>query len=189
MLPDNNSKQIVRNYVMMPDMPQFSAIYVAAVTGVDYGLVRGYLSELAREGVVTRLEKRINGRVYYRPAHPEELEMSTRLYSVEIEKLCKDFTKAELAKHLGMTKAKLNTIVYYLTVRKGWTLNFKEDPTPEPVSTSITINLVPGRYYTRRELSEYVKPPAAVRSLVADGRIVKDQELGYYFVEDNNAKS
>lgn len=65
-LKEANNKRIVRNYVAMPDRMQFSAMDVAAATGVNLQTVRNVLNVLHKGGVIIKTDKRISGRVYYR---------------------------------------------------------------------------------------------------------------------------
>jgi DNA-binding transcriptional ArsR family regulator len=61
-----NNRQIVLNYVAMPDRMQWCAADVACATGIPESTVRHELLRLSREGVITRIVRRVDGRAYYR---------------------------------------------------------------------------------------------------------------------------
>lgn len=63
---DQANKDIVRNYIAMPDKPQFCANDVAIATGVNLKTVRNLITRLVKIGELIALNKRISGQIYYR---------------------------------------------------------------------------------------------------------------------------
>lgn len=61
-----NNRQIILNYVAMPDRAQWCAADVACATGIPESTVRHELLRLSRAGVISRIARKVDGRAYYR---------------------------------------------------------------------------------------------------------------------------
>jgi len=83
---DQANKDIINNYVAMPDRPQFSAADVAAATGVNIAIVRKVLPEMEQKGYLVRSASKIGRMVYYRCATEQELSSKARYHRNEKEK-------------------------------------------------------------------------------------------------------
>jgi transposase-like protein len=69
---DPNNSQIIRNYVAMPDRPQFSGADVVEATGVCRKTVANVLRGLELAGDIIRTARRIDGRIHYRAVSEQE---------------------------------------------------------------------------------------------------------------------
>lgn len=74
MQADLSNTQIIKNYVAMPDKPQFCAFDIAAATGVNIKTARNTLSVLANKGYLMKVPSKVSGRAYYRQATVKEAQ-------------------------------------------------------------------------------------------------------------------
>lgn len=123
-LKDQSNRRIVRNYVQMAEKPLFSAKEVIIETGVSDQTVRNVLRLLELDGIVSRLSKRIHGRVYYRLVDAAErcenmireelksksISQMAREKGVSKQYLCKKLSKA------GVKSSVVNTSKYQMKV-------------------------------------------------------------------------
>lgn len=71
------NRKIIRNYVAMPDRPQFCAADVVAAVSLCHDTVAHELLRLSRLGVIVRLPKKIERCAYYRQPTDPELRAAT----------------------------------------------------------------------------------------------------------------
>jgi len=69
-------REMVRNYVEMPEKPIYTSMMVAKATLISENTVRHYLADLAAAGVISRMGKRVNRQICYRTV--EEREQSVQ---------------------------------------------------------------------------------------------------------------
>jgi len=85
-----NNRQIILNYVAMPDRAQWCAADVACATGIPESTARHELLRLSRAGVITRIARKVEGRVYYRAstsADATRREAERRARGLELRRL------------------------------------------------------------------------------------------------------
>jgi len=93
-LRDQRNNTIIRNYVVMPDRLQFSALEVSTATGVNIQTCRNVLGGLCKSGIIVKLAKRMQGRAYYRTADDKELLLQK----------CREKGVKQVARERGVTK-------------------------------------------------------------------------------------
>lgn len=98
-LQDQQNKNIVRNYVEMPDRQFFSARDIAAATGVNLQTVRNVLAKLEKQNIVVKLANQRRGKYYRQATDTEKLVAEAQRMSI-----------AELAAERGVSRQRLHQI-------------------------------------------------------------------------------
>lgn len=98
---DQANKDIVRNYIAMPDKPQFCANDVAIATGVNLKTVRNLITRLVKIGELIALNKRISGQIYYR------IPVESDIMAAELKRK----TASAMAGERGISRQRMSQIL------------------------------------------------------------------------------
>lgn len=201
---DLNNKDIIRNYIAMPDKKQFNTVHISNVTGVPIKTVQNEIRRLEKRGLVTRIGF-VGKHLWYRQNHIFSGEQEQREDNVviggylltaqegEFVRLSRQMSKNDVMDAMKLTRGKADVLIQSIR-KKGVCVRFFARAAEPRDAKRILDLMIEECWYTNRQilhLAELKYPCSKVNDMVKCGLLEqrKTAERKIFYKKVTNGKS